>query len=62
MKFKDEDVVRSFLRSICEECWIHEGCNECAFWQNCQCILMASPCCWNINEIIAAREKAAKHG
>lgn len=60
MKLKDEDVVRSFLRSICEECWYSENCEYCVFWRCEKCMLMASPCCWNINDIIAAREKAVK--
>ena len=60
MKLKDEDVMRSFLRSICEACWYTENCEHCVFWSCEKCILMASPCCWNINDIIAAREKAVK--
>lgn len=62
MKLSSENIVRSFLSSICEECWKRKGCNGCAYWKNDQCIMMASPCCWDINEIIAAREKVIKNG
>ena len=58
MKLSSENIVRSFLRSIHEECWKRKGYNGCAFWND-RCIV-SSPCEWDINEIIAAREKAAK--
>ena len=58
MNLSSENIVRSFLRSIHEECWKRKGCNGCAFWND-GCIV-SSPCEWDINEIIAAREKAVK--
>ncbi len=58
MKLSSENIVRSFLRSIYEECWKRKGCDGCAFWDE-GCIV-ARPCEWNIEAIIAAREKVAK--
>lgn len=60
MKLSSENIVRSFLRSICDACWYSGDYEHCAFWSGEKCIMMAAPCEWRINEIIAAREKAVK--
>lgn len=52
-------MVRSFLRAVRQECWMRKGCKGCAFWDE-GCIV-ACPCEWDIEAIIAARERVAKN-
>ena len=59
MKLSTANMVRSFLRTIRQECWMREGRKGCAFWAE-GCIV-ARPCEWDIEVIIAARERVAKN-
>lgn len=59
MKLSTANMVRSFLRTIRQECWMRKGCKGCAFWAE-GCIV-AHPCEWDIEAIIAARERVAKN-
>ena len=59
MKLSTANMVRSFLRTIRQECWMRKGCKGCAFWAE-GCIA-ARPCEWDIEVIIAARERVAKN-
>ena len=58
MKLSTANMVRSFLRTIRQECWMRKECEGCAFWDE-GCIV-ARPCEWDIESIIAARERVAK--
>ena len=58
MKLSTANMVRSFLRAVRQECWMRKGCKGCAFWDE-GCIV-ACPCEWDIEAIIAARERVAK--
>ena len=59
MKLSTANMVRSFLRTVRQECWMRKGCNGCAFWND-GCIV-AHPCEWDIEAIIAAGERVAKN-
>ena len=59
MKLNTANMVRSFLRTVRQECWMRKGCKGCAFWDG-GCIV-AHPCEWDIEAIIAATDRVAKN-